>query len=68
VTASTAEQQARWQADLDAALGNPRRPRWTAAEKIRHRDQLLAALDGTEWQQPIPTRRQASRRPRKATP
>jgi hypothetical protein len=60
VTASTAEQQARWQADLAAALQNPRRPRWTTAEKTRHRAALEAALDGTEWQQPIPTQ------PRKA--
>lgn len=66
MTASTAEQQARWQADLAAALQNPRRPRWTGAEKIRHRADLEAALNGTDWQQQIPARRQASRQPRKA--
>lgn len=56
MTAATAEQRAR----LQAALANPRRPRWTTAEKTRHQTQLLAALDGTEWHQPIPPR------PRKA--
>jgi hypothetical protein len=60
VTAATVEQQARCQAGITAALHNPRRPRWTAAEQTRNRAQLLAALDGTEWQQPIPPR------PRKA--
>jgi hypothetical protein len=32
-----------------------------------HAARYTAALDGTEWHQPIPTRRQATRRPRKAT-
>ncbi|WP_030764848.1 hypothetical protein [Streptomyces sp. NRRL F-2664] len=58
MTASTAEQQ---QARIRAALNNPRRPRWTTVEKTRHQQQLLAALDGTEWHQPIPPR------PRKVT-
>lgn len=63
MTASTAERQARIQADLAAALQNPRRPRWTTAEKARHRADLEAALNGTEWQQSIPARprRKASR-------
>jgi hypothetical protein len=68
VSTPTAELQARIRADVEAALSNPRRPRWTTAEKTRHRADLLAALDGTEWQQPIPTRRPASRQPRKANP
>lgn len=59
---STAERQAQLHADLVAALQNPRRPRWTTAEKARHRAELIAALNGTEWHQPIPTRaRKASR-------
>jgi hypothetical protein len=31
-----------------------------------HAARYTAALDGTEWHQPIPTRRQASRQRRKA--
>lgn len=53
----TAERQAQVHADLAAALQNPRRPRWTTAEKARHRADLEAALNGTEWQQPIPARK-----------
>ena len=60
---TTVERQAQIRADLAAALQNPRRPRWTTAEKARHRDDLEAALNGTEWHSPVPARRQASRRP-----
>jgi hypothetical protein len=66
VTASTAEQQARL-AVLAAAIRTTRRrptpppSAWTPDEQQRHRTDLVHALDGTEWHQPIP------RRPRKAT-
>ncbi|MFD4921187.1 hypothetical protein ACFWNE_07685 [Streptomyces goshikiensis] len=42
------------------------RPRHDPASAQHHAD-LAAALNGTEWHQPIPARRQASRRPRKDT-
>jgi hypothetical protein len=46
----------------DGTFGGKRHPApWTPDEQARHRADLLAALDGTEWQQPIPTRRPASR-------
>jgi hypothetical protein len=64
VTTATAEQQARL-ATLAAAIRTTRpRPRpsgWTPEQQQRHRTDLVHALDGTEWHQPIP------RRPRKAT-
>lgn len=47
-------EQARCQAAVAAALANPRRPRWTRDEQAQHRADLTAALDGTEWHQPIP--------------
>ncbi|GAA3384402.1 hypothetical protein [Streptomyces racemochromogenes] len=53
---TAAERAAQIQADLAAALLRPRRPRWTTAEKARHYADLEAALNGTEWQQPIPAR------------
>lgn len=50
MTAATAERQA----SIRDALDNPRRPRWTAAEKAKHRADLIAALTGQAWDQPIP--------------
>lgn len=58
----TTERQAQVHADIAAALQNPRRPRWTTAEKARHRADLMAALNGTEWHQPIATRTRKARR------
>ncbi|MFD5419444.1 hypothetical protein ACFWJT_15645 [Streptomyces sp. NPDC127069] len=61
-----AERQAQRRAELAAALKpQPRRAAWTPEQQARHRTVLEEALDGTEWHQPIPARRQASRRPRK---
>ncbi|MEW1803250.1 hypothetical protein ACIGO7_35540 [Streptomyces virginiae] len=63
MTASTAEQQARL-ATLAAAIRTTRRQpaappsAWTPEQQQRHRTTLTHALDGTEWHQPIPPRRQ----------
>jgi len=48
----------------DGTFAGPRsRTRaWTSEQQAQHRADLIAALDGTEWHQPIPTRpRKASR-------
>lgn len=53
--------------ELEAALQRPRRPRWTRAEQTRHRADLIAALTGQAWDQPIPARRTTRRRAQTGT-
>lgn len=62
----TPAQQARRRAEL-ADGRRPAPSAWSRDEQHQHRTVLVQALDGTEWHQPIPARRQASRRPRKAS-
>lgn len=57
----------------DGRFGGPRppavryRPCISPDDQARHRTVLEHALDGTEWHQPIPARRQATSQPRKAS-